>query len=83
MRRKSIGLFFLVAIALFIGSEPAHAGGNASEPASFSSLTSKPLMRARSEMEVKKLRQLVAARKIDADQLLRAIRDITNQTSQR
>lgn len=48
-----------------------------------SSMMSKPVTRAQSEIEIKRLRQLIAARKIDADELMRVLHEISGRTSQR
>lgn len=36
-------------------------------------LTARPLARARGEVQIKRLRQLIATKKIDADNLLKAL----------
>lgn len=77
-------LFALVFLPLVAATEATGSSPNGKDSHGLSqSLGNRPILRARSEIEVKRLRQLIAAKKIDADQLIRAIQEIAGRTSER
>ena len=77
-------LFSLVFLPLVVATEATGSSLNDKDAHGLSqSLGNRPISRARSEIEVKKLRQLIAAKKIDADQLIKAIHEIAGRTSER
>ena len=67
--------FFFVGMTVLLStsSAKASAGEGIEDLGQVGMLTPKPVARARSEVQVRRLRQLIAERKIDADHLIKAL----------
>lgn len=61
-----------LAINSFASSAAASSGDAVEEIGQIAGLTPKPVSRARNEVQVRRLRLLIAEKKIDADNLIKA-----------